>query len=78
MSKTIKLIVTEENIRNYEAASKRLLSLGIPIDSKALIQILAVNRKEDEIISEFLSLMQNMISKGRKQLRKPKTGGLPQ
>ena len=78
MSKTIKLEVTDENIKNYEAASNRLLSLGIPIDSKALIQILAMNRKEDEIISEFLSIMQNMISNGRKQLRKPKAGVLTQ
>ena len=78
MSKTIKLEVTDENIKSYEAASNRLLSLGIPIDSKALIQILAVNRKEDEIISEFLSIMQNMITNGRKQLRKPKSGVLAQ
>lgn len=78
MSKVIKLVVTDENVKNYEAASQRLLTLGIPIDSKALIQILAVNRKEDEIISEFLTIMQNMISNGRKQLKKTKSGVLPQ
>jgi hypothetical protein len=70
--KYVKIELSEEQIKCYEIAVKRLMGIGIPITTEALIQILALNRAEDKIVNDFLTLMHSLVNKGRKSLRSDK------
>jgi hypothetical protein len=73
--KYIKIELSEEQIKCYETAVKRLMGIGIPITTESLIQILTLNRAEDKIVDDFLALMRTLVNDGRRSLRRDKDKG---
>ena len=65
----IRFNMTEVQHKNYLSATQVLMKIGIEIKPDALIQLLAANRTEKQIVDDYLTTMRTLVHKGRKQLR---------
>ena len=73
--KKITIDLSELQYMAYEKAAEKMFSLGIPVEPKALIQIIVSNRSTEQISDDFLTLMRKLVNKGKKEIRHEKDNG---
>ena len=70
--KKLILQLPDEQFKAYEKAAEQLLSLGIPMQAKLLIEARIGNRHAEKITEEFLTQMRALVNKGKKKLQEQK------
>ena len=73
--KKISFQLSDQQYKAYEDAAAKMLSLGIPVEPKSLIQIIITNRNPAQITDDFLTLMRKLVNKGKKEIRQQKESG---
>lgn len=72
--KKITLEISDKQYEAYQKASDELLSIGIPVSPKSIIQVMVTNRNQAQISDDFLKTMRSLITQGRSRLNPSETG----
>ena len=71
--KKITLEITERQYSAYQRACEELLTIGIPVTPKSIMQVMITNRNQSQISEDFLKMMKTLIMQGRSKLNPAET-----